>query len=80
MVNQEPVRAEADRLASLTPDEIRREAILQALRLGQQSRAAGEQLAEMDRQVLAGLVGEDPSDEQAPAEKLASGQGPPPAA
>lgn len=47
MIDADKLYREADRLASLTPAQVRREAIFHALVIGEHSRQSGERLADV---------------------------------
>ena len=56
-MTDQQITAEAERLANLTPDGLRTEALKVGLRLGEQSDRAANELAALDRQMLADVCG-----------------------
>lgn len=68
MANIDPLRAEAKRLAKLSPEQLREEAILRMLWLEDQGRHAREQLAALDDEMLTSLFPGERKDETAMVE------------
>ena len=68
VANIDPLRAEAKRLAMLSPEQLREEAILRMLWLGDRSRHAREQLAALDDEMLTALFPGEREDDSAMVE------------